>query len=436
MRRLTDGALALFSQEGAHVRTLRDEDVRADVPDALVPALTRLAHGLRDDEGDDDDDELLARLQRDDLAARGLDDDDPVVTERLAELGRGQRWRLDDEGAEVASFLRRMHARRKSSYLDFWQGPCVPECGAARVARVLDALAPGARIFLVGDDDLLTLPLARAGLSVTTIDIDATLIALLNRLAREQGLDVDARVLDLCEPLPEELTAACDAALTDPQSSPAPMRAFTSRALAALKEGTPLFLSVHDQFRRGFSALARELPVRPTGAHLRFGAYYTHGWEADPYRSDFLVLERTAGALPHAPDEKIPADVFLGGEVAAKDHHGLGHARVLTLKRDAWLDAEQLASDLLASPHADVARTVATAVDGGAVVTATLDQGGHLCVRADFARKQLAWAIAPLAAGTEEALVHALESQVRLARTEGLRGVPPDVAAPTYRFER
>jgi hypothetical protein len=416
------------------VRTLASEDVRIDVSERLTPALVRLAHGLPDGGASEDDDALLALLARDELAADGLPDDDPIVTAALATLGRGLAWRTDDDGREIADYLRRQHARRKSSFLDFWQGPCVPECGAHRVQRVLDIVPPNGRVFLVGDDDLLTLPLARAGLRVTTIDIDDTLIALLRALAAEQGLAIDARVLDLCEPLPEELVSTCDAALTDPQSSPAPMRAFASRALAAVKEGGHLFISVHDQFRRGFSALSRELPARPVSAHLGFGSYYTHGWEADPYRSDFLVLERTAGDLPFAPSEHIPAQTFMGEEIAASDHHALGNARVMTLKSAGWLDTEQLARDLRASPHIEVEDTRVTAFEGGAALLATLAGGGHVTVRCDVARKQVGWAIAPLAAGAEEALVHALTQQVRFAKRDGLRGVPPHVGAPGYRF--
>jgi hypothetical protein len=429
VRRLSDGALALFAADGsATVRTLVDEDLAHEVPREQRDALVKLARGVPDGAALG---ELFDALRARGLADDGLDDDDPVVLARLRELGAGLSWRLDDDTRAVCDDLRRAHARRKSTFLDFWQGPCVPECGARRVRELTRALPVGARVFLVGDDDLLTLPLARAGFRVTTIDIDDALIALLNALADEQGLDVDARVLDLCEPLPAELRGAFDAALTDPQSSPAPMRAFVSRALAAVREGGKLFVSVHDQFRSGFAALCEELPVRGLGAHLGFGAYYTHGWEADPYRSDFLVLERNSGALPFAPDEWIDSEVFLEGHEGG-DHHGLCAARVMSLRRGPWLDVDRLAADLEQSERPALRDVDVVAGERFAALVASRADGGHLVVSCDFPRKRLSYALAPLREGEEETLVRHLEDQVRMVRQHELRGVPPHVGAPVY----
>src|SRR5690606_6151841 len=242
----------------------------------------------------------------------------------LASLGRGFAWRLpdDDESRALLAFLRRVHGRRKGSFLDFWQGPCVPEHAAARVLAAKRALPAGARPFLVGDDDLLSLALAFAGFAVTISDIDETLIALIERLAREEGLSVDARVHDLTKPRPDDVVGAYDGGMTDPQSGPGTMRGFLARALAAVRVGGPVWVSVHDRFRAGFEAVLGEQPARVVATSLQASAYYTHGYFPDPYRSDFLHLERTSAPLPIAPDDTIPLEEFMR-EHTPGAHHAL-----------------------------------------------------------------------------------------------------------------
>jgi hypothetical protein len=431
VRRLSDGAIALFSGEAAghQVRTLLDEDVIVDVAKDRLAALVELAHGVADGAGDA---ELFAELEAAGLAADGLADDDAVVLGRLRELGAGLSWRPGNDDDDLTDFVRRVHARRKGSYLDFWQGPCVPECAAARVRAAQRVLEPGARIFLVGDDDLLSLALAHVGFAVTCIDIDEALIHTIRALAAQERLDVDARVLDLCRPLPEELRGAFDAAMTDPQSAPATMTAFVSRALAAVPDGAPLWVSVHDEFRRGFGAVRERLPARVVESRLSFSAYYTHGYVADPYRSDFLRLERTSGPLPFAADEEIDAATFMEGH-AGGPHHAIASAKVMTFSRGAWLDPAELRQGLDAKERFAL-RGVEMGDDGKAGwLFAAPARGGHLALRFDWPKRQLAYAFTPVEEDDESILDRVLRDFVQPVRQEELCAPAPHGASLVYR---
>lgn len=436
MRRLADGVLALFraAPHDSEVRRLDDPSCKRTVPAAQRAALQQLAHGIEDGEGGAAVDALLAALRAEGLADDGMAPDDPVVQDKLAALGRGFAWRLpdDDETRTLVAFLRRVHGRRKGSFLDFWQGPCVPEHAAARVLAVKRALPPGARLFLVGDDDLLSLALSFAGFSVTTIDIDETLIALIERLAREQRLDIDARVRDLTKPLPDDVIGAFDGAMTDPQSGPGTMRGFLSRALAAVPAGAPVWVSVHDRFRRGFEAVLDELPARVVSAHLQASAYYTHGYFPDPYRSDFLHLERTAGALPVAPDEAIPLEEFLR-EHTPGAHHAICASKALSFSRGPFLDVDALATRLRQRFGERLVGITTASDERGGWLTAAQAGGGHLTVRVDFTKRIVSYAFTPVHEGDEAALVEALGERLRLVRQAEMCGLAPPLNAPLYR---
>lgn len=437
MRRLHDGVLALFREPpyDNEVRRLDDPQLKHVVGTSQRAALQQLAHGLDDGEGDAVLHALLATLQREGLADDGLSPVDPVVDARLADLGRGFSWRLpdDEETTALVTFLRRVHGRRKGSFLDFWQGPCVPECAAARVLAVKRALPQGARLFLVGDDDLLSLALAHAGFFVTAIDIDETLVALIKRLAREEGLQVDARVQDLTRPLPDDVAVAYDGAMTDPQSGPGTMRGFLVRALAAVRPGAPVWVSVHDRFRRGFEDMLRALPATVVSTSLQMSAYYTHGYFADPYRSDFLALERTAGPLPVAHDDVIPLEEFLR-EHTPGAHHALCASKALSFSRGPFLDVTALAATVK-ERFGDRLHDVTTGGDDeSAWLYAARQGGGHLAVRADFRRRLVTYAFTPVEDGEEALLVSCLGDRLRLVRQAEMCGLAPPLGPPLYRY--
>lgn len=106
---------------------------------------------------------------------------------------------------------------------------CTPASLVRRFERVRAECGPKDKILLVGDDDQLSLLLAREGYrNVTVIDIDA---ALIDRL-REHGRGrLRAAVHDLNEPAPENLRDDYDLIVMDPPYSVSGIDLFLEGAL-------------------------------------------------------------------------------------------------------------------------------------------------------------------------------------------------------------
>jgi predicted methyltransferase len=127
----------------------------------------------------------------------------------------------------------------------------------AKLRRVLamhaaDALA-GRRILFLGDDDLVSIALARFvrrfGSSatverVTVVDVDERLLAFIEDELAEAPFPVECVQHDLREPLLPSLACAFDTVVTDPPYTTAGASLFLSRAVESLRgEGADVFLS-------------------------------------------------------------------------------------------------------------------------------------------------------------------------------------------------
>jgi len=121
---------------------------------------------------------------------------------------------------------------------------------ATKISRVLamheaGALA-GRRIIILGDDDLVSVAIARfAALTqipaeirrLTVVDSDADVLACIAAQTAGTGVDVEIVLHDLRAPLPDALQGAFDVACTDPPYTVAGAELFLSRAVAALATG-------------------------------------------------------------------------------------------------------------------------------------------------------------------------------------------------------
>jgi len=124
------------------------------------------------------------------------------------------------------------------------QTHCTVETKISRVLAMHEAGAlAGTRIILLGDDDLISVAIARfAALTgtaggirrLTVVDTDADVLACI--AANTAGTGVTAELVrhDLRQPLPAALHGAFDVACTDPPYTVAGAKLFLSRAVAAL----------------------------------------------------------------------------------------------------------------------------------------------------------------------------------------------------------
>jgi predicted methyltransferase len=146
-----------------------------------------------------------------------------------------------------------------------------------RVLRLYEAGAlDGRRIVLLGDDDLISVAIARfarlTGTSVrqlTVIDSDPAVLAWIGEQTAGTGVDVRLAEHDLRLPLPGALAGAFDVACTDPPYTVPGARLFLSRAVSALERrpGQHVFFSFGA--RRPAETLATQRLIADLGLVVR-----------------------------------------------------------------------------------------------------------------------------------------------------------------------
>ena len=135
------------------------------------------------------------------------------------------------------------------------QTHCTVDTKLGRVLRLHQARAlAGQRILLLGDDDLISVAIARfAALTgsatairrLAVVDTDADILSWINQQVAGTGTAVETVEHDLRLPLPPSLAGAFDVVLTDPPYTVAGAELFLSRAVMALapQPGRHVFFS-------------------------------------------------------------------------------------------------------------------------------------------------------------------------------------------------
>lgn len=430
MRRLVDGAYAVVGMppRGSEVSSTlhpRTAQLGPEHHDELVA----LCHGVEDRRPPGPAFALLSSLG---LAESKLAADDAVVMARLAALGHGYAWHIrgDAEAETRVELLRRFHSRRKLSNFEFGQTAVLPECGVARCHELTRRAGTGLRVLVIGDDDLLAPILAHMGHTVTVLDIDPALVALLQRCAKDAGVKVDARVQDIVQPLPRDLRGAFDAVLTDPMSYEACFDAFLARAVHALKPGGSILCCVHPLGRNTFEKVARRLPLHLQDVMLEMSVYYYQGFVENWYRSDMVHLLKTSAAVPYAADQPLPYTDIISGTLADRLHaftdvlsQPLRKASVADMDHALAALEHWAGADAFVSSHAYETERYAHRVR-------LLARGGHVAMVLDKLKGVLSWDAFPYDPAWDQALVGALAGRLRLGGIMHFSAAPPDLNAP------
>ncbi len=92
-------------------------------------------------------------------------------------------------------------------------------------------------IFIMGDDDLLSIALALTGLpqKIQVVEIDERLVNFINNVAEKEGLKIKADVFDAQYELPDVFKGKFDVFITDPVETLDGFTLFVSRAVSSLK---------------------------------------------------------------------------------------------------------------------------------------------------------------------------------------------------------
>jgi predicted methyltransferase len=225
-------------------------------------------------------------------AARELLSAGRVQLELECSCCAGLGLRIPPELSALSTELELAAAGAPAVKLELDQTHCTVETKIHRVLRFVQAGAmDGRRIVLLGDDDLITIAIARfaaltgaaAGIRrLAVIDTDHDVLAWIGEQCAGTGVSVDLIEHDLRQPLPEKLAGAFDVASTDPPYTVAGAELFLSRAVSALepRPGQHVFFSFGA--RRPAETLATQRLIADLGLAVRsvtpnFNAYVGAG---------------------------------------------------------------------------------------------------------------------------------------------------------------
>ncbi|MFH8080499.1 MAG: bis-aminopropyl spermidine synthase family protein [Candidatus Aenigmatarchaeota archaeon] len=91
-------------------------------------------------------------------------------------------------------------------------------------------------IFIIGDDDLLSIALSLTGLpqKIVVVDVDKRIIDFINQVSKKLSLNLEAFVYDVQKELPKEFKRKFDVFITDPVEALEGLKLFLSRGVSAL----------------------------------------------------------------------------------------------------------------------------------------------------------------------------------------------------------
>ncbi|MBE2317520.1 bis-aminopropyl spermidine synthase family protein [Solirubrobacter sp. CPCC 204708] len=266
----------------------------------------------------------------------------------------------------------------------------------------------GAHLICVGDRDLTSLAVATVspGVKVTVVDIDERVLAVIRRVARDEGLNVQTAFADLRLGPPASLREAGDLAFTDPPYTPEGIQLFAARALQMLRPDDDARVLLAYGYGEAQAALGygvqeaiHELRLLIEALYPQFNRYV--GAEAIGSASSLYVTRPTRRTWAAADKKgRASARIYSGGkaslESAAPELPDLGGARRERLEVDVSAHPALAVRVLLAAPARTVVLRGATDLpDLSALYTRegdtfTLVEGTLLRAIADRSRSKLA----------------------------------------------
>lgn len=288
-------SLVVSTQKGwGELRSLATGQ-RWDLGPEDLAIIRALAAGIPDAEADKHRElEAAAELG---WAARADSLVDPQTRQRLEALERHFAWCKCAYDPNAHAAVLDAHAARRHLHRGFAQHQALPETIARRAAL---AGSEPKNVLVLGDDDFVSVALARLGHRVTVLEIDTAITDHIRRSAP----DVEVIVHDLREPLPARLVQAFDAFFADPVSGAGAFRLFLARGLTALGSDGRGFVCVSEAGALNFMAVAAELGGEVTGQLTDFNHYHAPDYSLAFYTSDLATVRvKDAASISPRPDE-------------------------------------------------------------------------------------------------------------------------------------
>lgn len=139
---------------------------------------------------------------------------------------------------EIKNRFLNIQKRRPAPLRKFDQGYVTPATTLARFALGCErGDIYGKKIFVLGDDDLMSIVLGISRLPkiITVVEIDKRLTDFIQETGLKEGFEVDVRSMDLRRPIPDEYSKKYDTFFTDPPETLNAADAFIGRGIGALR---------------------------------------------------------------------------------------------------------------------------------------------------------------------------------------------------------
>lgn len=298
--RLRDGAMVI-------TRLGRDEFVDSKrwsyqaVPEEYAAWLRMIGMQIRQDRIPR---EVFERLHNEGYVVKDENSVDPHFSATLRSLDREFLWLAPPYPKELYEFILKLHSTRRVFSTDLIQGPSLPETTLRR-ALMLKQRHPEQEILLLGDDDLVSLPLAYLGSEVTVIDLHEDLLEFLDARAAESGLTIRTIFHDIRKALPSELRGRFSAVLTDPLSQETWLRIWLLRSASALRREGMIYLAIYARFEGTIRHLLNEIGLSEVDMWRSYSHYYNEYLHyVSSWDSSLFVIQASASCFAAA--ERLP----------------------------------------------------------------------------------------------------------------------------------
>ncbi len=221
------------------------------------------------------------------------------------------------EGRQINNLM----AMRKLYDYTFGQAPLSPKSHLKKVNEVM-AYNPS-KVLLIGDDDLISITIARRGIEVYLTEVDPYTCGVVDYFISRENLPIHIFQIDLRNPLPDDIPDDFDIFVADPDFTVAAFALFLKRGMSKLRDGGIGLINFE---RKGYKGRQIEMlleklevelvmkveepwgyvipmnrTVRVGGGYSYSGKYYHNDYAEDlvlgvaAYRSVMYKVRRTPG---------------------------------------------------------------------------------------------------------------------------------------------
>lgn len=207
-------------------------------------------------------------------------------------LSRSYNWTIDAQNCEMLELTTLAHAMRVHYRIDLCQTPSLPETSVRRA--LLSGRTPK-KILLIGDDDLVSVPLAFLGHEVTVMDYDEYLVELIQDINKRFNLNIKVMHQNLMGKIESMHSRLYDVVYSDPVSTYEGFEAFVGKGLQMIKPNGACYISVSQRFSQIFEQFCKDSQIQIRNRYDKFSHYYDHR---------HVVIDDTADLFELAIDER------------------------------------------------------------------------------------------------------------------------------------